>query len=198
MFRKFLFFALSSIVLLSSCKEDYDKKVQRELSSGARYDSLFMGFYFGMPRSDFFKRCLELNQQGLVTNGPENNSVLYVIEDYDYTIDMNFYPDFENERIYKMEVVFNYQAWAPWNKQLFAGKLIPHALDILEKWFGGGFYKLETAKGKPYWAKIDGNREIILRVQNERNLRVEIVDRSVTPTPKPMPPSGGQRPVWSK
>lgn len=196
MLRLFIFFTIATLALLTSCKEPYEQRAQRERTSGARYDSLFLGFELGMPRSDFFNRCWELNRQGLVTNGPENNSVLYVFSDYDYPIDMNFYPEFENDRIYKMNVVLNYQAWAPWNKQLFSGKLIPHALDILGKWFGNDFYELETDTGKPYWAKINGNREVILRVQNERNLRVEIVDRTVTPAPKPE--SGGNRPVWSK
>jgi hypothetical protein len=90
--------------------------VERELAGGIRHDSLFLGLHFGMTRDSFYEHCFRLNQQGIVTNGPQNNTVLYAIEGYSQPIDMNFYPDFNQDKIWRMRVYFNYQAWAPWNK----------------------------------------------------------------------------------
>ena len=42
--------------ILSGCtpKAKYDRMVKRELASGIRNDSIFMGLYLGMPEKDFY------------------------------------------------------------------------------------------------------------------------------------------------
>ncbi|MCB0543475.1 MAG: hypothetical protein KDC61_06585 [Saprospiraceae bacterium] len=198
--RWILLLAVLACTVWIACKSDYEKMLDREMASGIRYDSIFFGLYFGMPASDFYKHCFELNRQGMVTNGPENNTVLYSFYDYRYPLDMNFYPAFEKGRIYKMGVVFNYQGWAPWNKQLFSDKLAPDVLDILEKWYGKGFIKIVRTPGDTAaWVKVNGNRQILVMLQNERNVRVEITDLTVTPEQKETPVKpGDRRPVWEK
>ena len=192
-------FAISMMTLMA-CEKDYAALRQRELASGIRHDSIIMGMYFGMPRAEFYRHCHEMNQQGLVTNGAENTSVLYVMPGYRQPIDVNFYPDFSDDKIYNMKVWMSYQTWAPWNKEYYAEMLVPDALSILEKWYGPGFVKQRNEKGRPFWAKVDGNREVILRILDERRLRVDITDISVQP--KPNPSTAGQptgpRPVWEK
>ena len=54
--RNFIVFSLFIGILgfsVSACKEDSEaalvKMEQRELAKGTRFDSLFMGFYLGMP-----------------------------------------------------------------------------------------------------------------------------------------------------
>lgn len=197
-----IFFVLitSALLAINACQSDYEKMVSRELASGIRHDSLFLGLHFGMTRDSFYRHCFRLNGQGLVTNGPQNNTVLYVINGYRYPIDMNFYPEFEQEKIYKMPVVFNYQAWAPWTKDLFADKLVPDVLDLLTRWYGPGFLAKKAPNNDLFWVKVDGNRQILVLIQNERNVRVEISDLTVHPTPKPRPTpaAGDKRPVWEK
>lgn len=182
----------------AACQTDYEKMVERELNSGIRHDSIFFGLYFGMSSQDFYQRCFELNHQGLVTNGPENNTVLYRFNSYRYPLDMNFYPAFDNNKIYMMGIVFNYQGWAPWNKNLFSDKLVPDVLDILEKWYGKGFLQIKSPDGKPIWVKVTGNRQILIRLQNERNVRVEISDLTVRHSAENSTPNKGLRPVWEK
>lgn len=198
--RHSLLLPVIAIVLLAaaSCKSDYEKMVDRELGSGIRQDSIFFGLYLGMSIPDFYKHCFELNRKGLVTNGPENNTVLYSFYNYQYPLDMNFYPAFENDRIWKMGIVFNYQGWAPWNKILYSDKLVVDVLDILEKWYGGGFLNLKAPNGKPVWVKVTGNRQILVTLQNERNVRVEITDLTVPPPKKPQPVQDNNRPIWEK
>ncbi|MEO6038473.1 MAG: hypothetical protein ABIQ93_08670 [Saprospiraceae bacterium] len=193
-------FALLMLILLVACKQDYATRKQRELASGVRNDSIFLGMYFGMPRVDFYRRCLEMNQAGIVTNGDQNTSVLYVISGYRQAINMNFYPDFSQGKIYNMKVWFDYQTWAPWNKEYYAATLVPDALSILEKWFGPGFIKQRSPEGKPFWAKINGNREITLRIQDERLLRADVTDLSVTPPANPAIDSipANPRPLWEQ
>ena len=197
--KRIIYSLLLILFAFASCKSDYEKMVEKELGSGVRQDSIFFGIYLGMSSADFYKHCFELNHQGLVTNGPENNSVLYTFNNYKYALDMNFYPAFENGRIYKMGVVFNYQAWAPWNHDLFSDKLIRDVLDILEKWYGNDFLSLKTPEGKPFWVKVTGNRQILVMLQNERNVRVEITDLTVRPAGESTQGEHkGQRPVWEK
>ncbi|MCY7328646.1 MAG: hypothetical protein LH618_08870 [Saprospiraceae bacterium] len=188
------------LTTMMACERDYTDLRQRELASGVRNDSIFMGLYFGMPRSAFYVHCHEMNQQGLVTNGTENISVLYMMSGYRQPIEVNFYPDFSEDKIYNMKVWMNYQTWAPWNKEYYAERLVPDALAILEKWYGSGFVKQRNQKGQPTWAKVNGNREVILRILDERRLRVDITDISVQP--KPNPSTAGQptgpRPLWEK
>ncbi len=198
---RYYFAALALLLMsLAACDKDYASIRQRELSSGVRNDSLFMGFYFGMPRLDFYRHCYEMNQQGLVTNGDQNTSVLYIMQGYRQPIDMEFYPEFSNDKIYNMKVWFDYQSWAPWNKEYYAEKLVPDALNIMEKWFGPGFIKQRSPQGRPFWAKVNGNREIKLRILDERRLRADITDISVTPGGNPAVDNqpAGPRPIWEK
>ncbi len=195
-----LLWSLLVTMLALSCQTDYEKMLEREMGSKTRQDSIFFGLYFGMNSKDFYQRCFELNRQGLVTNGPENNTVLYRFSDNEYRspVDMNFYPAFSNDRIYLMGIVFNYQGWAPWNKDLYAEKLVPDVLGILEKWYGSGFLHIKSPDGKPIWVKVTGNRQILVRLQNERNVRVEISDLTVRPPAADAGKNTGQRPVWEK
>ena len=48
---------------------------KKELSSGVRYDSLFLGVKFGMSSEEFYSHCWELNKKELIKQGPSNSSV---------------------------------------------------------------------------------------------------------------------------
>ena len=124
----------------------------------------------------------------------------YVQEGYRQPINVNFYPDFSGDKIYNMKVWLDYQTWAPWNKEYYAETLVPDALSILEKWYGPGFIKQRSAEGRPFWAKVAGNREVTLRILDERRLRADITDISVTPQPNPSAAGQptGPRPIWEK
>ena len=200
--RTYLFAATAGLFILlafSNCKSDYEKLVERELASGIRHDSIFLGMYFGMSRPDFYKHCFELNHQGLITNGPTNNTALYVLaHEFEYPVDMNFYPDFNQEKIWRMRVYYNYQPWAPWNKALFAEKLAPPVLDLLRKWYNCDFLARTTPGGQPFWVAVNGNRQILVSLEDEKQVRAEITDLTNQPEEKPLPKPGKDRPLWEQ
>ncbi|MBN8681139.1 MAG: hypothetical protein J0L99_00730 [Chitinophagales bacterium] len=183
-----LFIAFLTGAFWACQSNDYTSMRARELNSGVRHDQLFMGFYLGQSRDSFYRQCLEMNKKGIITNGPENSSVLFTFPDqYKFPMDMNFYPEFNNDRISKMNILFSYQSWAPWNKKCFSDKVLPDAMDVLQKWFGSGFVDGKSEKIKSFKALVNGNREIIVYLQNEKNVRVEINDLTA-PLPTPQAP----------
>jgi hypothetical protein len=70
---------LISVSMFSGCtpKAKYDRMLKRELASGVRNDSLFMGLYLGMNEKDFYTHCWKLNAQGLIKQGMRNTTVEY-------------------------------------------------------------------------------------------------------------------------
>src|SRR5689334_20706560 len=117
-----LFFGLVVTGCTDSSFSHYETLMKNELASGKRTDSLFFGIYFSMTSKQFFAHCWELNKQGIFTDGANNMYVLYRLKNNElkHAASMNFYPDFYQNKIYKMRVNFQYDAWAPWNKKLFA------------------------------------------------------------------------------
>jgi len=165
---KYAFFAALGLLLLLHCapKSEYEKMRQRELARGVRVDSLFLGMHFGMTAEEFYTHCWELNKQGLIRQGPKNQSVEYQLEELRFPAKMNFYPNFSPDRkIYEMPVAISYTAWAPWNKSLQGDSLQLDVVNMLERWYGGSFLKVENPKKGVVYVKIDGNRQI--RVLND-------------------------------
>jgi len=134
--------------------------------------------YLGMSSDDFYARCWKLNKQGLIMEGRGNTSVHYKIQDFDYPASMEFYPNFENGVISAMPVVFAYDSWSPWNKHLFADKLILEVLKLMEEWYGPGFFEIENPNpiGSNAWVKVDGNRRISVYYVDDSKVKVDFVD----------------------
>ena len=149
----------------------YERRLKRELASGVRYDSLFMGISFGMTKEAFYKHCWNLNKDSLIKQGTSNMSVEYEIkEELKHPATMNFYPVFDSGRIVEMPVRFIYNGWAPWNKELSAEKLAEDVKNWYEDIYGNGFITIvHPFKGTAY-TKIDGNRRIT--IYNENDLHV--------------------------
>src|SRR3954469_8689042 len=97
--KLFIYF-LSLALITESCTDSgirqYDKVQKAELATGKRADSLFFGFYFGMPTKDFFGYCWQQNKKGIFTDGQNNMYVLYKLKNNEllHPASMNFYPDF--------------------------------------------------------------------------------------------------------
>ncbi len=150
--------------------------VDRELAKGIRVDSLFMGIRLGMTQKEFFAYCWEMNKQGIFTDGPGNMSVEYEIKELKYLAFMHFYPDFYENKIYKMPVKFSYKGWAPWNKQLFADSLQLDVLRLYKKWYGDGFIKITNPDKGDLYVKVDGNRRIIISRYDDLHVMVMYAD----------------------
>jgi hypothetical protein len=163
------FVVFSGCVIIScSPRDKYDNQLREELSSGIRYDSLFMGLYLGMPEKDFYIHCWKLNKKGLVRQGASNTTVMYQIkEELNFPGQMDFYPRFNQGKIFEMPVRFQYNGWAPWNKKLSAERLQEDVVDWYEQVYGKGFIRVRHPEWGLAYVKLDGNRRItILREDN--------------------------------
>lgn len=167
---KWMVLAVIAALIVGGCSpgKTYERRLKRELASGVRYDSLFMGISFGMTDEAFYKHCWNLNRDGLVRQGTGNHTVLYDIrEELEHPSTMNFYPKFENGKIVEMPVRFLYNGWAPWNKELSVEKLAEDVKNWYEDIYGNGFITIvHPMKGMAY-TKIDGNRRITIYTEND-------------------------------
>ena len=170
------------IILSSGCsRSDYDQYkhlVKKELARGVREDSLFLGIKFGMTSKDFYAHCWELNKQGLITDGNNNTAVLYKLnKELRSQASMNFYPDFRDNKIYKMRTDFSYDAWAPWNKGLFADSLQLDVLQLYKKWYGDkNFITMTDSVRGTIFIKVDANRRIIIGKYDDMHVKVDYTD----------------------
>lgn len=166
------------IVLLIACQSDYTKTVKKELSSGKENNAIFHGLEFGQTQNEFFEICWNLNKQGLATHGGNNQNVKMFLHPQDSTkttetIEMLFYPKFSpNNKIIAMNVKFSYTAWSLWNKDLESDDLLPVIKDSLMAWYPGN----DFMKVKDLLVKVDGNRQIQLNIESDKDVAVLIED----------------------
>lgn len=178
-YKWIIFFSL----IISGCTDNadnnkYDKLVKKELGRNVREDSLFLGIKFGMTSKEFFARCWELNKKGLLTDGNNNTAVLYKLEkELPHPASMNFYPDFHNNRIYRMKTDFSYNGWAPWNRHLFADSLQLDVVRLYKNWYGeNNFIQMNDSLRGTLFVKVDGNRRIIIGKYDDMHVKVDYTD----------------------
>ena len=167
---KWLVMVIMATMLMGGCSpgKTYERRLKRELASGVRYESLFLGISMGMTSEEFFKHCWGMNKDSLIRQGDANMSVQYDLdEELDYPATMNFYPFFGEDRIIEMPVRFIYNGWAPWNKELAASKLALDVKDWYEDIYGKGFITVAHPLHGEAYTKIDGNRRITIYVEND-------------------------------
>ena len=177
------FFALILFGCLMSCEPSgYERTLRTEYKKNTRHDSLFLGFYLGESREEFFGHGWEVNKQGLIRQGPKNQTVSYILRspDGNRNIEMLFYPEFDDlSRIKTMPVRFYYMGWSPWNRHLFSDSLLIAIKDTLYQWYGGNeFERVSKNEKQPVeiWYKIDGNRQITLAIVDEKEVKAVIKD----------------------
>ncbi len=171
-------------LIIFSCQSDYTKIVNREADRGLRQDTLLFGMTFGYTLQEFYDRCWQLNQEKKVTQGPYTRSVKYEMtsgksDENGTTITMLFYGTFDRNSIMTgMDMEFSYKAWSLWNKDYEAQKLFPKVRDSLMDWFpGNGFIAVKSGEPiKGTYVKVDGNRQILAYVKDNKDVVVKIED----------------------
>jgi hypothetical protein len=173
--------SLAILILLFSCKSEYEKIESRELATGKVVNELFLGLELGMTKKEFFETCWDLNKKGILSNGPTELSVQYrPTMPSGLPVQMRFYPKFEEDKIYLMPIEFSYEGWAPWNEDLSAENLRDDVVKLFEEWMGPGFFEVTNEdKTQIVWVKIDGNRRIRIFKKHISAVRVEIVDLKI-------------------
>ena len=169
------------LISVFSCNSDdrkYENVVASELSRGVRRDSLFQGIKLGMTSKEFYTHCWEMNKKGIFFAGNGNMTVLYKLsKELKYPASMDFYPDFRQGKIYKMRVTFGYDAFAPWNKALYADSLQLDVLNLFKKWYKDtNVVTMTDAEKGTIFVKVDGNRRIIIGKYDEAHVKVDYTD----------------------
>lgn len=173
-------------LFLFACQSEvnYDQWVEQELARGVRQDTLFMDYYLGMPSKDFYNYSWELNKQGLIKEGPGNNTVQYRLDELNEPALMFYYPKFHEGKIAEMSVKIRYTAWAPWNKDLFSEALEPEVLKMMERWHSVQFRKITHSSGNHLYLNIDANRQIVLEKIDDQFVQVKYTDLEVQQLPE--------------
>tara|TARA_A100001037_G_scaffold52191_1_gene44214 strand:- start:559 stop:837 length:279 start_codon:yes stop_codon:yes gene_type:complete len=70
------------IALIISCQNvsDYERIVKDEMAKGVYTDSVQFGLTLGDTKKTFFTKAWELNADGKVTHGPNNEFIAYEIK----------------------------------------------------------------------------------------------------------------------
>jgi hypothetical protein len=157
--------------------------VKEELKNGDIYDNLFLNLNIGDTKKDFYDKCWNWNKEGLVSQGPGNQYARYNLDisegkDSLSNVDLLFYGTFDdNDVMYGMDMKMSYKAWSPWNKDYKASQLVSDLQDYYMNQYAKSEFTPITIKGdiKAY-AKIDGNRQILIYALNDKDVAVKITD----------------------
>lgn len=147
----------------------------------AKSDSLFLGFYLGLPQKNFYDLCTELNSQKKITQGPGGaTSVEHkILGAYGGDVSMRFYPTFIDKKIYEMPVTYTYESWAPWNKEFSSVALFPQILETFKSIYGEEFKVVDHPyQGKVYY-RMDGKRRINLFIKDDQFVQAIFTDMEV-------------------
>ncbi len=173
--------ALAAVLVCSlNCeqKTEYQKLVERELDSGIRYDTLFLGYYFGMSKEEFFEHSWELNKKKLVVNGT-GAEIQQEVPGLKARAGRVFYPEFLDNKIYRMPVRYFYYGWAPWNKGLWADSLILEVKELVADKYDIEFRsEFDSVSQKTIYYQVTGNLQINIKEQDQSQVLVEYIDLS--------------------
>ncbi len=150
--------------------------VQKGLESEIEQDSLFLGYYLGMSRKDFYSSSWEMNKQEIITG---YTSVFYELNELSYPALMEFYPSFNNDEIVRMPVSIGYQGWAPWNDHLNTNELINELMKYYNDIYDANFTTIFVPEiNQEALVDIQGNREIRIYPIPPSKVMVEFIDHS--------------------
>jgi len=179
-------------LMFSACGDgsgSYSRLVKKELASGKQDNLLLLDIHFGMTRKQFYDYCWGMHNKGVFEDGANSTAVLYRLNrpgQLKQAASMNFYPVFKNDTVYKMWAQFEYDAWAPWNRNLFADSLMRDVVGLYTKWYpGNDFIKLTDPKRGTIFVKVDGNRRIVVGRKDDAHVNVDytnlLVENVATP-----------------
>lgn len=184
MIRKLFALACIGFIFLLGCnhKTDYRQMVKQELARNVRNDTLFMGYYFGMPRQEFYDHSWKMNSQKKIVQGQGNLTIRYDgVKGLGHKAHLNYYPLFYNEKIYKMQTAYSYDGWAPWNRNLWSDSLEVRVLDKLRKKYSKRFIKMKHPElDVPAYIMVDGNKRIAVYRKGDEKVVVNYLDLTVS------------------
>lgn len=182
-FNKAILAVLFVQILIYSCTSSpYNELVNNESSRDMVLDSLVFDFHFGDTRQHFFERCMALNKQEIIREGPNNKFAQYTLNPTDENespVQMLFYGMFDKEnKMTGMDMRFSFNFWTVWSENHTAQKLIPQIKDTLINWYpGNDFIPIKIPnKDINAFVKVDANRQILIYANDTKDIVVKIED----------------------
>jgi len=175
----FLFVCFAMI----ACESEYSQMVKDGLASGKVHEDLILGLKMGQTQKEFYDHCWQLNKKKIVSQGSGNRFARHIML-LDSTVqapkkvDMLFYGIFDEEKIMNgMHMKFSYIKWSPWNEDFQSDVLIKELKDkYLKKYGGNSFIEITVNDDVKAYTKIDGNREILIYPNSDKDVTVKIQD----------------------
>jgi len=70
-----------------------------------------------------------------------------------------------------------YDAWAPWNKNLFSDSLLNDVVGLYKKWYGNNnFIEMKDSVKGTIFIKVDRNRRIIIGRYDDLHVKANYTD----------------------
>ncbi len=176
-----IIFFVGLIFMSGACGNNHKKDLaiieKQELATGVRHDSLFMSLYLGMPKQDFFDYCWHMNKKGVFTEGGDK-TVEYEFgkKEFAYPLQMNFYPQFKYDKIKEMPIKFTYRGIDLSYPNGQTVKLFIDVKKLMEEWYGKGFFVTPLPIGGKGYAKVAGNRRVVIFSEKEYEVMVVVTD----------------------
>ncbi len=178
--RTIIFF-IGLLFMFYACRNSQNKDLatieKQELATGIRHDSLFMGLTLGMPKQEFFDFCWAMNKKGVYTEGADK-TVEYEFgkKNFSFPLQMNFYPQFLYDKIKEMPIKFTYKGIDLSYPNGQTVKLLKDVKKLMEEWYGDGFFITTLPIGVKGYAKVAGNRRVVIFSEKEYEVMVIVTD----------------------
>ena len=160
----------------NTAQVDYKKLVDEQRSSGLVDNRIVLDIGFGMSSQEFYDYCWQINKEGLASQGPKNRTVQVEIEDLSKPGYMLFYPNFEDDKIVEMPILFGLHDWSPWNEESFGKEFIFEIRDLVEDWYSIELQLAIDTTGYPGYIGINGNKKAALTVQDDQFVKLIVSD----------------------
>jgi len=180
---KQLFFLLSIGLFFIACESEYSRTVKNELKTEVVHEDLILGLKIGQTQKEFYDHCWQLNKEKIVHQGPGNRFARhYLLLDStaqdSKKVDMLFYGIFDEEKVmHGMHMIMSYVGWSPWAKEYQANILLEELKKkYLREYAGNPFIEITIDEDIKAYAKVDGNRQIVLYPSSDKDVTVKIQD----------------------
>jgi len=171
------------ICSLLACESEYTSMVKAEMASGEIHEDLLFGMKVGQTKKEFFDTCWKLNKEKKISQGTGNQyAKFYTTLDSTASIPQNveilFYGIFDSLEVMQgMDMKVSYVAWAPWNKKYHSPVLVENLQDYYLEMYGGNpFIEIDINEEVKAYAKVDGNRQLLIYPMDNKEVRVKWED----------------------
>lgn len=110
---KKLYITILILILCFSCTEhkekgtNFEKKLETEINSGIRNDTIFLGYTFGMSKKEFAQKTKNLRKEGkLYVNKSDMLAYKMTIAENDFgkDVEATYSPDFYQDKLFELGV----------------------------------------------------------------------------------------------